>query len=501
LVYNLCTDYPHVYWKQKIGIITPYKQQLRKLVDRFRGFFGQNIMDAIEFNTVDGFQGQEKDIIIFSCVRAGGSGVGFLADERRMNVGLTRARKSLFVLGNADLLVSSPLWKQLIADSKSRGLLRASSLPLFGCEVHSGKRFDNLFSDQAADAQGGVDGEGDKSEFIMEAIDELALEKRNEATIHDDAPIDSSADETVGSAMEVDTSRELPSVAAQGKFSHSRRPSNASSISSDREHFAQKPNAVSREPINGDVRPESNIQMSASTAFRRPARSPARVLNTSRPPINLHAQMALERKKQHSSLFIPSKRGGQGGGMRGSATGKAPSGKPLNYTLPAESLPPAVLREFAHPPLPPPMLPLPLPPSSSPPPSRSLSKDNSRSNRRNSRDCSRSPLRRSEKHRDKRDDRRDDRRSRDRRDGSRDRDRRDRSRDRHRHGNSKDSSKRSSDTGTPSTSSVKRPRRKGGLFRPSTSTENVGRRSRSDRDYDGKVDRDDLISGMLERRY
>ncbi|KAJ1886510.1 hypothetical protein LPJ66_009597, partial [Kickxella alabastrina] len=382
----------------------------------------------------------------------------------------------------------------LIADSKSRGLLRASSLPLFGCEVHSGKRFDNLFSDQAADAQGGVDGEGDKSEFIMEAIDELALEKRNEATMHNDAPIDSSTDETAGLAMEVDMHREIPSVAAQGQFScsHSRRPSNASSISSDREHFAHKPNVVSREPINGDVRSESNIQMSASTAFRRPARSPTRVLNASRPPINLHAQMALERKKQHSSLFIPSKRGGRGGGVRGPVTGKAPSGQPLNYTLPAESLPPAVLREFAHPPLPLPMLPPPLPPSSSPPPSRSLSKDNSRSNRRNSRDCSRSPSRRSEKHRDRHDDRRDDRKS---------RDRRDRSRDRHRHSNSKDSSKRSSDTGTPSTSSVKRPRRKGGLFRPSASTENVGRRSRSDRDYDGKVDRDDLISGMLERRY
>ncbi|KAJ1887965.1 hypothetical protein LPJ66_008818, partial [Kickxella alabastrina] len=391
----------------------------------------------------------------------------------------------------------------LIADSKSRGLLRASSLPLFGCQVHSGKRFDNLFSDQAADAQGGADGEGDKSEFIMEAIDEMALEKRNEATMHNDAPIDSSADETAGSAMEVDTHKELPSVAAQGQFSrtHSRRPSNASNISSNREHFAHKPNAVSREPINGDVRPESNIQMSASTAFRRPARSPTRVLNTSRPPINLHAQMALERKKQHSSLFIPSKRGGRGGGVRGPVIGKAPSGQPLNSTLPAESLPPAVLREFARPPPPPPMLPPPLPPSSSPPPSRSLSKNNSRSNRHDSRDCSRSPSHRSEKHRDRRDDRRDDRKSQDRRDGSRDRDKRDRSRDKHRHGNSKDSSKRSSDTGTPSTSSVKRPRRKGGLFRPSASTENVGRRSRSDRDYDGKVDRDDLISGMLERRY
>ncbi|KAJ2522766.1 DEAD-box type RNA helicase [Coemansia sp. RSA 2049] len=94
--------------------------------------------EAIEFNTVDGFQGQEKDIIIFSCVRAGEGGVGFLSDRRRMNVGLTRARKSLFVLGNAAQLNVSPLWKQLIDDSRGRGLLRESTLPLFGKYVQRG---------------------------------------------------------------------------------------------------------------------------------------------------------------------------------------------------------------------------------------------------------------------------------------------------------------------------------------------------------------------------
>jgi len=72
---------------------------------------------------VDGFQGQEKDIIIFSCVRASQSGsVGFLADIRRMNVALTRARQSLFILGHADTLRREEIWGDLVRDAEQRGL-------------------------------------------------------------------------------------------------------------------------------------------------------------------------------------------------------------------------------------------------------------------------------------------------------------------------------------------------------------------------------------------
>ncbi|KAJ2734626.1 DEAD-box type RNA helicase [Coemansia sp. BCRC 34962] len=181
LVFSLCKDYPHLYWRQKIGIITPYKLQLRKLQTKFKQLFGPAITDAIEFNTVDGFQGQEKEVIIFSCVRAGGSGVGFLSDERRMNVGLTRARKSLFVLGNANLLDSSPLWKQMIDDARSRRLLRESTLPLFGRQVRNGATLSNLLSDAPVEASRDVDGEGSRAEFTPEKIDEEALERLNKS--------------------------------------------------------------------------------------------------------------------------------------------------------------------------------------------------------------------------------------------------------------------------------------------------------------------------------
>ncbi|KAG0190960.1 DEAD-box type RNA helicase [Apophysomyces sp. BC1034] len=132
LVDKLASHLPMVKFAYKIGVITPYKQQLSQLKLRFERRFGSRILDVIDFNTVDGFQGQEKDIIIFSCVRAGsGRGIGFLADIRRMNVGLTRAKRSLFVLGHAPSLKHSQYWGDLVQDATERGVLVDCRQPYF----------------------------------------------------------------------------------------------------------------------------------------------------------------------------------------------------------------------------------------------------------------------------------------------------------------------------------------------------------------------------------
>jgi senataxin len=75
-------------------------------------------------NTVDGFQGREKDIIVISTVRtARRGGVGFVADARRMNVAITRARCAGWVVGSAAALAQDPDWAALLEHARQRGVL------------------------------------------------------------------------------------------------------------------------------------------------------------------------------------------------------------------------------------------------------------------------------------------------------------------------------------------------------------------------------------------
>ena len=104
----------------RVGVITPYKSQLKELRNTFSNHFGSDITKAIDFNTTDAFQGRESEIIIFSCVRASGNGIGFLSDIRRMNVGITRAKSSLWVLGNSENLMQGEYWSKLIVNAKAR---------------------------------------------------------------------------------------------------------------------------------------------------------------------------------------------------------------------------------------------------------------------------------------------------------------------------------------------------------------------------------------------
>lgn len=110
----------------KIGIISPYREQMQRMRRKFTSFFGSFIEKYIDFNTIDGFQGQEKEIIIISCVRADDTktSVGFLKDFRRMNVAFTRAKTSLWILGHRNSLYNNKLWRNLIDDAESRHCLQ-----------------------------------------------------------------------------------------------------------------------------------------------------------------------------------------------------------------------------------------------------------------------------------------------------------------------------------------------------------------------------------------
>lgn len=121
LYHRFSQDYPNIDLKGKVGIITPYKAQLYALRERFANRWGEAIFEQIEFNTTDAFQGRECEIIIFSCVRASPTGgIGFMTDIRRMNVGLTRAKSSLWILGDSRALRQGEFWNKLIQDAQAR---------------------------------------------------------------------------------------------------------------------------------------------------------------------------------------------------------------------------------------------------------------------------------------------------------------------------------------------------------------------------------------------
>jgi superfamily I DNA and/or RNA helicase len=99
----------------QIGVITPYAAQTRLLREKLP-------LKELEIDTVDGFQGREKEVILISLVRSNETGeIGFLSDLRRTNVAMTRARRKLLMIGDSATLSSDPFYARLIAHFESQG--------------------------------------------------------------------------------------------------------------------------------------------------------------------------------------------------------------------------------------------------------------------------------------------------------------------------------------------------------------------------------------------
>eukprot|EP00933_Yihiella_yeosuensis_P065314 TRINITY_DN69037_c0_g1_i1.p1 TRINITY_DN69037_c0_g1~~TRINITY_DN69037_c0_g1_i1.p1 ORF type:complete len:472 (+),score=78.04 TRINITY_DN69037_c0_g1_i1:34-1416(+) len=134
-----------------VGVVTPYSAQVRALrstlrrelprrcpnVDLTGGLEGRRGQRALEIASVDAYQGREKELIIFSAVRSNRYGqVGFLADWRRLNVMITRARRGLIIVGNTDTLKGDPTWNRWLTWAEANGLMaqhaiKASSSSVF----------------------------------------------------------------------------------------------------------------------------------------------------------------------------------------------------------------------------------------------------------------------------------------------------------------------------------------------------------------------------------
>ena len=144
-----------------IAIISPYSSQVRSMKNKMRSnaVISEDQKDRktrlmeIDVNTIDGFQGREKDIIIFSTVRSditsnnnhnnshhhqhhhhhhhGHSGIGFVSDERRLNVAITRAKRLLIIVGNSLTLSRDSTWNNLLSSLHTRGYITTASPTTF----------------------------------------------------------------------------------------------------------------------------------------------------------------------------------------------------------------------------------------------------------------------------------------------------------------------------------------------------------------------------------
>ncbi|RKP19775.1 hypothetical protein ROZALSC1DRAFT_13565 [Rozella allomycis CSF55] len=117
-----------------IGIVCLYKEQKKMMLEKMNDFsrtlreiaedpkLVASFLNNIDVNTVDGFQGQQRDIILLSLVRANKKGsLGFITDIKRVNVSLTRAKHSLWIFGNKDVVCINPTWKSVIDYIQSNG--------------------------------------------------------------------------------------------------------------------------------------------------------------------------------------------------------------------------------------------------------------------------------------------------------------------------------------------------------------------------------------------
>lgn len=104
---------------EQIAVIAPYSAQVRFLRDRCSN-------NSVEIDTVDGFQGREKEVVLISLVRSNTQGeVGFLGDTRRMNVAMTRAKRRLIVIGDGSTLGRNSFFKEWIQHTENQGFYKS----------------------------------------------------------------------------------------------------------------------------------------------------------------------------------------------------------------------------------------------------------------------------------------------------------------------------------------------------------------------------------------
>ena len=122
--YNLHDNLPEI----SVGIISPYKEQRDWLKDNISEFeLNTSKISSLSIKTIDGFQGEERDVIYISLVRSNEKQeIGFLNDLRRMNVAITRARKKLVVIGDSSTIGASKFYNSFLEYCEKNGIYRTA---------------------------------------------------------------------------------------------------------------------------------------------------------------------------------------------------------------------------------------------------------------------------------------------------------------------------------------------------------------------------------------
>jgi len=116
--------------KWEVGLISPYRAQVRRFKELFQDTSTyptlSMINEQLTIDTIDGFQGQERDIMVISLVRSNPKGeIGFLSDTRRMNVALTRAKRKLVVIGDSSTISNHPFYQNFLDYVEANSLYKS----------------------------------------------------------------------------------------------------------------------------------------------------------------------------------------------------------------------------------------------------------------------------------------------------------------------------------------------------------------------------------------
>ncbi|KAJ2539175.1 hypothetical protein IWW35_006073, partial [Coemansia sp. RSA 1878] len=213
----------------------------------------------------------------------------------------------MFVLGNAKKLSVSPIWNELVSDSRARGLVAETRLPLFGRAVRRGITFDCLLTEDVRSAQV-ADGEGDRTEFTLEEVDEAELSRFNQAM----------AQVTDVTTVTVDVDTPDANVTARTRKPTSQRMHPALKSVED----ARKRDAVleaRKRSRSRDTQSQvaSNVDTASGDRTKRLKQSADEAHGVSRagirPSVSARAGLIADKPKKSSCLFIQRKRPGRGG--------------------------------------------------------------------------------------------------------------------------------------------------------------------------------------------